>query len=68
MDIPFSALSKETLRAVIEEYVTREGTDYGLEEFSLEQKIAQVKAQLEHGEIRIDYDPESQTCNLRPSS
>jgi uncharacterized protein len=44
--------------------VLREGTDYGEREYSLEQKVAQVRAQLERGQARILFDPESNTVTL----
>lgn len=42
----------------------REGTDYGEREHSLEQKVAQVRAQLERGQARILFDPESNTVTI----
>jgi len=44
--------------------VLREGTDYGAREHSLEQKVAQVRAQLEHGRARILFDPETNTVTI----
>jgi uncharacterized protein len=49
---------------VIESFVLREGTDYGEREYSLEQKVAQVRAQLERGLARILFDPESNTITI----
>jgi uncharacterized protein YheU (UPF0270 family) len=49
---------------VIESFVLREGTDYGEREFSLEQKVAQVRAQLERGQARILFDPETDTVTI----
>jgi hypothetical protein len=49
---------------VIESFVLREGTDYGEREHSLEQKVSQVRAQLEHGQACILFDPESNTVTL----
>ncbi len=64
MEIPHTALSPDALRGVIEEFISREGTDYGDQEFSLEDKIAQVRSQLESGEVVLTFDEESETCNL----
>lgn len=61
--IPYSSLPEDILRAIIEEYVTREGTDYG-EEYSLEDKIQEVLAQIQKGKIQITFDEESETCSL----
>ena len=49
---------------MIESFVLREGTDYGEREFSLEQKVAQVRAQLERGQARILFDPQSNTVTI----
>ena len=64
MEIPYTELSDDALRGIIEEYITREGTEYGSEDFSLQQKIAQVRGQLLLGKIKINFDADSQTCNL----
>lgn len=64
MEIPYTAISKEALLGIVEEFVLREGTDYGAQEYSLEQKIEQVLAQLKAGKIRLTYDEETETCNL----
>lgn len=57
-------LSAQALRGVIESFVLREGTDYGERECPLEQKVAQVRAQLERGQARIVFDPESGTVTI----
>jgi len=62
--IPYAELSAEALRGVIESFVLREGTDYGEREYSLEQKVAHVRDQLERGQARILFDPETNTVTL----
>lgn len=62
--VPHGELSAQALQGVIESFVLREGTDYGEREFSLEQKVAQVRDQLERGQARILFDPESNTVTL----
>ncbi len=64
VEIPYTELSEEALQGVIEDFVLREGTDYGAREFSLEQKIEQVREQLKTGSIRLTFDADTQTCNL----
>lgn len=66
MLIPHQALQPDTLRAVIEEFITREGTDYGEQEFSLAQKVEQVLAQLQRGEVVIVYSEQYESCTLMP--
>ncbi len=57
-------LSPEALRGLVEEFVTRDGTDYGAIERSLEEKIARVTAQLATGEARVVFDPDTETANI----
>jgi uncharacterized protein YheU (UPF0270 family) len=67
IEVPAADLSREALRALVEEFVTRDGTDYGAVERSLEQKVAAVLSQIARGEVRIVFDPESETTTLVPS-
>ena len=57
-------LKPDTLRAVIESFVLREGTDYGLHETSLEDKVAQVLIQLQRGEAHVTFDPATESVNV----
>ncbi len=66
--VPYASLAPETLRAVAEEFVTREGTDYGAREKSLEQKIEDVLRQLRRGEAQLVFDPESNSVNIVPTA
>lgn len=65
MLIPHRQLSPEALRGLIEEFVTREGTDYGSIEFSLSEKVAQVMTQLDSGQAVIVWDPENASTTLQ---
>jgi uncharacterized protein len=64
VEVPHTELSKDLLQAVIESFVLREGTDYGEKEFSLEDKVARVLAQLKRGEAKIVFDPESESISI----
>lgn len=66
VEIPCDALPEETLRALVESFVGREGTDYGDRERTLEEKVADVRRQLERGEARIVFDPETESVNIVP--
>jgi uncharacterized protein YheU (UPF0270 family) len=55
--VPHTELSADALRGVIENFVLREGTDYGDRQVPHEQKVAQVLQQLERGDARIMFDP-----------
>lgn len=56
MIIPYKQISPDALQGLIEEFITREGTDYGEMEFSLAQKVSQVERQLARGDIVIVFD------------
>ncbi len=64
IEVPFDSLAPETLRNLAEEFVTRDGTDYGARERSLEEKVAGLMGQLESGEAKIFYETESETINI----
>lgn len=66
VEVPRDALSPEALRGVIEEYVTRAGTDYGAQERTIEEKIADVERQLERGEAVIVFDTNTVMTNIVP--
>ncbi|MBU8910258.1 MAG: YheU family protein [Desulfobacterales bacterium] len=67
MKIPYDQLSPEALQGVIEEFVTRDGTDYGEIEVSLETKISQVLGQLKSGKTVIVFDQKTETCTILKS-
>ena len=65
--IPVDDLEPDTLRAVVESFVLREGTDYGTVELSLEDKVARLSGQLRSGVAKILFDPDSQSITIVPS-
>ena len=64
LTIPWERLSAEALEGVIDEFVTREGTDYGHAEPDLAAKRADVMRQLRAGRALISFDPATKTCTL----
>lgn len=64
IEVPVASLSAETLNAVIESFILREGTDYGSVEVSLETKIRQVRTQIEKRDVILVFDIESETVTL----
>jgi uncharacterized protein YheU (UPF0270 family) len=62
--VHYADLQPDTLRAVIESFVLREGTDYGRREFTLSEKVEHVLRQLERGEAQIVFDPDSQSIGI----
>ena len=64
MIIPPQSLSAEALQGLIEEFITREGTDYGWDEVPLSTKVEQVRRQIEKGDVVIVFDTVSETVSL----
>ena len=64
MEIPHHQVPEQTLLAIIEEFISREGTDYGHREYTLDEKVEKVKSQLLNGEIKLMFDSETSSCNL----
>ncbi len=62
--VPYTELSPDALRGVVESFVLREGTEYGQREFALEEKVVHVLAQLRRGEAQIVFDPASETIDI----
>jgi uncharacterized protein YheU (UPF0270 family) len=60
MRIPHSELPPATLRAVVQEFVTRDGTDHS----SVERRVESVLRQLESGRLELHFDEREQTCNI----
>ncbi len=63
MLIPPEMLENDTLTRLIEDFVTREGTDNG-DEPPLETRISRVRRALGKKQAVIIFDPESQQCQL----
>lgn len=66
VQIPFDQLQPDTLRALVEDFITREGTDYGEVEAPLEMKVREVMGLLKAGKAAIFYDQTTETCNIVP--
>lgn len=64
--IPHRELSPEALFGLIQEFVTRDGTDSGYTQGSLEENVTMVHRQLDRGEAIVVFDQSTQTCNIVP--
>ena len=64
VDIPYDQIDPETLRNMIQEFVTRDGSDWGDPGGALEDKIAQVLKQLKNKQVKVVFDLKSETANI----
>jgi uncharacterized protein YheU (UPF0270 family) len=64
IEIPYQSLSPDALAGIVQEFASRDGTDYGEVECTLAQKITQVEGQLKTGHLTLLFDPVSQSCQI----
>lgn len=64
VQVPVDAISDDALIGLIDEFILREGTDYGREEAGHATKVRQIRTQLEDGKIVIVFDPNEETVTL----
>ena len=65
VDLDPDELSPGALRGIVEEYVTREGTDYGAEEVALDVKVQQVLNRLKSGEAVLVYSELHESVDIK---
>jgi uncharacterized protein YheU (UPF0270 family) len=60
MRISHTLLTTATLRAVVLEFVTRDGTDHSV----VELRIEAVLRQLDGGSVELHFDDATKSCNI----
>ena len=64
--IPYDSLSPDTLEQILDDIVSRDGTDYGDYDLSVAQKREQALGYLKSGEAFLLFDTESETIKMVP--
>ncbi|ORJ58622.1 YheU family protein [Geothermobacter hydrogeniphilus] len=64
IEVPWEQINPDTLRRMIQEFVSRDGADWDQDGCSLEEKVEQVLRQLRNGRVRVVFDLKSETANL----
>jgi uncharacterized protein len=64
MIVPYQQISPAALHGLIEEYITRDGTDYGAQECSLLQKTQQLEQLVIRGEVVVVFDIKTESISL----
>lgn len=64
--VPVERLDSAVLQALLEEFASRDGTDYGRYELTLEQKVSDLSAQLQSGQLQLLYDSDCEQWDLLP--
>ncbi len=64
ISVPLNKLEARVLEALIEEFVSRDGTDYGERETSLAERVAAVDHQLHSGDLQLLYEQEAEQWDI----
>lgn len=62
--VPVDALAEDTLQALLEEFASRDGTDYGERETPLADRVEQLRAGLVTGRATLLYDADSEQWDI----
>ncbi|WP_297475325.1 YheU family protein [uncultured Photobacterium sp.] len=65
MIIPWQDIAPETLTNLIEQFILREGTDYGEVEISLSDKVAYVRRQLQSSDAVIVFSELHESVDIK---
>lgn len=66
VEIPWQKLSPDAFQGLLEELVTRDGTDYGEQELSTAEKVENLRRLLEEKQAIIAFSPESESWTVIP--
>jgi uncharacterized protein len=64
LDVPYDRISPDTLRIIIDDYVTREWsslTDFG---YTMDDKVEQVVVHLKMGRAKVVFNISTETLNI----
>ncbi len=64
IEITPSQLSSDALNGIIENFILREGTDYGVVEVDFDKKKSQIQKQIDRGDVKIVFDQSTETVSL----
>ena len=62
--VPIDQLSEPALLGVLDAFILREGTDYGHQDYTLDEKRQRVMAMLRKGDAEICYYPENEQIDF----
>ena len=62
--VPAERLGRDVLLALLEEFASRDGTDYGNYELTLQGKVDALHNQLQRADLQLLYDADSEQWDL----
>ena len=64
MIVPWQDVHADSLQNLIEEFVSRDGTDYGEHEIPVSSRVEQVRQLLRRGKVVIWFDEATETVSV----
>jgi uncharacterized protein YheU (UPF0270 family) len=64
VEVPFELLSTDAFDGVIDDFILREGTDYGSVELQHETKRERIRNGLKSGRYKLVFDPNIESITL----
>jgi len=64
VSVPHDRIDASTLTRLLEEFCSRDGTDYGHQETALDTRVAQLRARLRRGEAKLLFDADSESWDI----
>jgi uncharacterized protein YheU (UPF0270 family) len=64
VEVPYDRIAPDTLNNLIAEFVTREWEEIGDASATLDDKISQVRRQLQEKRAKVVFDLRTETCNI----
>ncbi len=62
--VPYDRVPEDSLHALLEEFASRDGTDYGAQETPLATRVGQLHRGLVDGSVVLMFDAASETWDL----
>lgn len=67
VQVPVARVPADNLHALLEEFASRDGTDYGVEETALADRVERLRKQLDEGRLELLFDVSSEQWDLLPT-
>ena len=64
IEIPLSRVPPDSLTGLLEEFASRDGTDYGLSETPLDERVSSLRRQLRDRSVVLLFDTESESWDI----
>lgn len=64
IEVPPQRLEPSVLTSLLEDFASRDGTDYGEVELTLEEKTGNLRRQLQDAQLRILFNTESEEWDV----